>query len=97
LRIVTFIPVLLSKGFSAVAKPVASAPENSFHSDTDPPILADALAAAFTPIAVTEAIIATAAAAVAARFPKDLLDLNFPPTQNLSGTAMVPRCPASHP
>ncbi|MGC2167699.1 MAG: hypothetical protein WA580_01190, partial [Acidimicrobiales bacterium] len=65
-------------------------------SDTDPPILADALAASFTPIAVTEAIIATAAAAVAVRFPKNLLDLNFPPTQNASDTAVVPPCAASH-
>ena len=31
LRTVTFTPVDFSKGFNAVAKPVASPPENSFH------------------------------------------------------------------
>jgi hypothetical protein len=92
---VTFIPVFCSKGFSAVAKPVASAPENSFHTDTVPPILADALAALFTPIAATEAIMATAAAAAATRFPKNLLDLKFPPTKNPGRISLVPRRPVS--
>jgi hypothetical protein len=89
LRTVTFIPVFASKGFSAVAKPVASAPENSFHTDTDPPILDEALATVFTPIADTEAIRATAPAMATARFPKYLLVLKFPPTHN-SSTALVP-------
>ena len=69
LRTVTFIPVFLSKGFSAVAKPVASAPENSFQTETDPPIFAEALAAPFTATADTEAINAAAPAIEAARFP----------------------------
>jgi hypothetical protein len=40
-RTVTFIPVSFSKGFNAVAKPVASPPENSFQTDTVPPIFFD--------------------------------------------------------
>jgi hypothetical protein len=90
-RTVTFIPVFASKGFSAVAKPVASAPENSFHTDTDPPILDEALAAVFTAIVVTEAINAAAPAMATARFPKYLLVLKVPPTHNAS-TALVSLC-----
>jgi hypothetical protein len=82
LRTVTLIPVFFSKGFSAVAKPVASPPENSFHTDTDPPILLDdALAELFTAITENEASIAAAVAVTTARFPKNLMTLKFPPSK----------------
>jgi hypothetical protein len=54
--------------------------------------LAEALAALFTPIAVTEAIMAIAAATAAVRFPINLLDLKIPPTKHPSLTSLVPLC-----
>jgi hypothetical protein len=56
--------------------------------------LDEALAALFTPIAVTEAIKAAAPATATARFPKYLLVLKTPPAHNLSITTLVPPCPA---
>jgi len=80
-------PVFFSKGFRAVAKPVASAPENSFHTDTVPPIFADdALAALVTPIADSEASNAAAVAVTTARLPKNLTTLKIPPNPHQGRT-----------
>jgi hypothetical protein len=97
LRTVTFTPVFVSNGFSAVANPVASAPENSFHTDTVPPILLDdeALATLFTPTTEKEATIAAAVAVTTARFPKNLTTLKFSPIQNQSATIVVSLSPAT--
>jgi hypothetical protein len=96
LRTVTLIPVSFSKGFSAVAKPVASPPENSFHTDTDPPILVDAEAlAVFKATTDSDASIAAAVAVTTARFPKNFSTLKFPPIKNRSVTVVVSLRPVS--